>query len=577
MTSLFRFAGITALFVFLFSFAIAQQRGTISGRVVTDEGAGLPNMSVSLFAQGSGGITSTRRTATTDEEGNFQFTGLPPQSFRLFVIGAKGYVPAPNPSAEREQRLYRLGDNVTLTMTRGGVITGRVTNANGEPIIGVYVNAIRVRDHEGNKLSVQSGYQPRATDDRGVYRIYGLPPGTYVVAANSTVYASTMMSMNSPYQGDAPSYYPSAPRDTAAEVVVVAGGEASGIDIRYRGEPGHAIGGKILGGNDPGTPYYGASVSLTHKATGAFFANAYVQQSSGDSSFAFMGIPDGEYELTAARSDAAEITFRSEARTVAIRGADVSGADLRLMPLASLSGRVVLEAAPNACDPKLKRTLEEVMVLSRRDEKASNDPASATRPGVPTIAANEKGEFTLNGILPGRYRLESNLPTENWFIKSINSSAAAPARQPSTASTNNDIARNGIALKFGEKVTGLTMTISDGAAGLRGKVVAQANAKLPARLRVHLLPVDAASAEDVVRYAETLARSDGAFRFTNLAPGKYWLLVRAIPETEAVDRPAPPVAWDAAGRARLRKEAEAAKNEVELKACQRVTDRALQF
>ncbi|MGH9802882.1 MAG: hypothetical protein ACRD82_21150, partial [Blastocatellia bacterium] len=61
------------------------------------------------------------------------------------------------------------------------------------------------------------------------------------------------------------------------------------------------------------------------------------------------------------------------------------------------------------------------------------------------------------------------------------------------------------------------------------------------------------------------------------APGKYWLLARTIPDNESSDRLPSPVAWDAAERAKLRKEAEAAKNEIELKACQRVKDYVLRF
>jgi hypothetical protein len=46
---------------------------------------------------------------------------------------------------------------------------------------------------------------------------------------------------------------------------------------------------------------------------------------------------------------------------------------------------------------------------------------------------------------------------------------------------------------------------------------------------------------------------------------------------EPTDRPPQPVAWDAAERAKLRRDAEAAKNEVELLPCQRVKDHVLRF
>jgi hypothetical protein len=62
-----------------------------------------------------------------------------------------------------------------------------------------------------------------------------------------------------------------------------------------------------------------------------------------------------------------------------------------------------------------------------------------------------------------------------------------------------------------------------------------------------------------------------------LSPGKYWLLARAVPDSEPNDKPARPAAWDAAERAKLRREAEAAKIVIELKPCQRIRDYALRY
>src|SRR5262249_20853150 len=149
------------------------------------------------------------------------------------------------------------------------------------------------------------------------------------------------------------------------------------------------------------------------------------------------------------------------------------------------------------------------------------------------------------------------------------SARGAAARNPSPA----DVARSGIALKAGEKVSGVTVTIADGAGAVSGKAApAKEGSRLPARLRVHLVPAEAGAANDVLRYAEAFARSDGSFSLSNIAPGKYWLLARAIPDDEPVDAPPLPVALDTNERAKLRKEAETMKIEIELKPCQRITD-----
>jgi hypothetical protein len=141
-----------------------------------------------------------------------------------------------------------------------------------------------------------------------------------------------------------------------------------------------------------------------------------------------------------------------------------------------------------------------------------------------------------------------------------------------------DISHAGLELKPGDKLTGMTITVAAGAAGLGGKVVSEKEgASLPSRVLVYLTPVEAALANHFLLYAEVLTNKDGSFAFTNLAPGRYWLLVRPLPDDEPADRPVIPVAWDTAERAKLRKEAESKKIEVELKPCQRVRDFTIKF
>jgi hypothetical protein len=249
-----------------------------------------------------------------------------------------------------------------------------------------------------------------------------------------------------------------------------------------------------------------------------------------------------------------------------------------MMPLASIAGRVVIEPAANACDPKAKTSIEEMTLNARREEKATDSPAQSLRSQF-VFVPNEKGEFKVNSLAAGRYRIEPNLPGENWFVKSIASasSAASPTGAAAKApAATNDLARAGALLKSGEKLSGVTVTIADGATSLRGKIEVKAGGKFPSRLRVHLVPAETTAAEDVLRYRELLT-TDASFAFTNLAPGKYLLLAKAVADNESSDRLPSPVAWDTTERAKLRKEAEAATNVIELKACQRVTDHALRF
>ncbi|MGH9844840.1 MAG: MSCRAMM family protein [Blastocatellia bacterium] len=555
-----------------FTTAFAQQgaqRGEITGRVVSEDGGGMPNVYATLFPAGTNQTSfrgSSSYRGSTDEEGNFKFSNLAPRIYSISVFGGRGYVRPYLPQAERRIREFvRVGDNVTVALIRGSVITGRVTTLSGEPMIGVRVSATMVRDPDGKPLQ-QGGFAgARLTDDRGVYRIYGLAPGAYIVGTQNSMSGPTP----TPYEGNVATYYPSATRDTAAEVTVASGGETTGVDIRFRGERGHSVSGTVTGAAEPVQQEVGVSVSLRSAATGYMVAGEYVRTAYA-SSFAIHGVPDGEYELLARRdSSETDDAFAAAPRRVTVRGADVTGVELKLAPLASIAGKLLLESSQAACEAQRKPVMEEALLSLRRDP-ASQAASSSIYGFAPESAANEKGEFTIRYLDGGRYFLETRLPGENWYVKAIAGATAAAASRPS------DLARSGITLKSGEKLSGVTVTIASGAAALSGKVIgAKDGAAIPSRLRVHLVPAEVTAAEDVLRYAEVLVRGDGAFGFTNLAPGRYLLLARPVPESEAADRPPLPAAWDATERAKLRKEAEAKKNEVELKPCQQLKDHKL--
>jgi len=545
------------------STAIAQTKGVITGRVVAEDGAGMAGITVLLSVVAIQG--SPRHSTTTDEEGNFRFADLSTRTYTISVFGSREYVQPPTITGSGERRYYRPGENVQIALIRGGVITGRVTNAAGEPVIGIQVLAIRVREADGWPTGISGGSLQRLTDDRGVYRIYGLQPGGYIVVANS----NTNYSGGGAYYGEAPTYHPSSTRDAAAEVAVASGTEASGIDIRYRGEPGHAVSGRMTGVN-LAESFAPCVIYLTNAATGASLDLMYANPSQGGA-FAFYGVPDGEYDLNAERleNDRSD-KLGSEPRRVTVRGADVTGVELRLSPRAAIEGKVVLDQLPQRCEEKSPPAFEEIILQARRDEAVKAPlPWHLSFPRDTT--AKENGEFLLKSLDPARYRLQVSLPGESWYLKSITKPAAAPT-------SGADIARSRISLKAGERLSGVTVTIAEGAASLRGHVTPEKEgARLPAKLAVHLVPAETASANDVLRYAETVVEREGAFEFRNMAPGKYRLLARAEPDDEPRDRPSAPAAWDANERAKLRKEAEAMKVEVELKPCQRLTDQVVKY
>src|SRR5260370_36609527 len=109
---------------------------------------------------------------------------------------------------------------------KGGGIAGTVISSAGEPVVGVRVRVFMVRDANGQPPKYGAfPSNERPADDRGIYRIYGLRPGTYIASAGGPGPVFGMASIN-PYESDTPTYAPSAVRDNAAEITVRSGEEA---------------------------------------------------------------------------------------------------------------------------------------------------------------------------------------------------------------------------------------------------------------------------------------------------------------------------------------------------------------
>jgi hypothetical protein len=193
---------------------------------------------------------------------------------------------------------------------------------------------------------------------------------------------------------------------------------------------------------------------------------------------------------------------------------------------------------------------------------------------------NEKGEFVLRNLTAAKYRLSIKLPTESWYVHNIDLPAAARALESKTtsvqpAATNSSGWQGVVTIKAGENLSGVSIVVGQDAAGLRGRLATGGTA-IREGTHVYLVPVDRELANNLLRYSETFVKSDGSFVFENLGPGRYFILSRIEPPTEPDNLPRP-IAWDAAARAKLRRDAEAANTIIELKPCQQVTDYELKI
>ena len=512
------------------------KHGALTGRVISDDGQ--PFASIGVNVTSAVAERSARRMTMTDEEGNFKLNDLPAGAYSISP-SAPGYV-NPNSSFSdgtmpARASLYRLGESPTITMSKGGVITGKAMDSTGQPLVGAVVNAVRVRDGEGRNAA--ASFSARGlTDDRGIYRIFGLQSGSYLVSTDGGGETSSSAR-------EVATYYPHGTRDTAQEVAVTTGGEVQGIDIRHRGELGRVVSGTVTGYTESRTVFsVGVTVELLHATTGVRVASANLSTASGNG-FAVYGVPDGEYDAVAYQqgfaTDGDANRGLSAPRRVTVKGNDVTGLELRLLGLSSIAGRVVVEKLDLTVTCPIKRSggLEETLIAARRDEKEA-------RPSRFTWAdalADEKGDFGLRSLVAGLYRVNPQLPSEHWYVKAMSLSGTAPAKAPApkTAPVKAANAVTGVTVKSNEKLSGLTITLAEGAAGLSGRLEGQ---KLAPRMRVHLVPAEKDTADEILRYAEAVTR-DGAFVFAHLAPGKYWIVARAVPDDESDEKPAKPVAW----------------------------------
>jgi hypothetical protein len=543
------------------------ERAVITGSVVFPDGEPIANCSVSINRVGTPGGTTLKVAGN----GSFKSEPLEAGLYRV-VAFAPGYI---LDSQAGTGNLHRPGDSVILTLVKGAVITGKVTTAVNAPVVAANVRAIRVRDQNGKALAFPGIMRERITDDRGIYRIYGLPAGAYVVAAGGNS-RFTGASPFTQYDADAPTYSPSSVRDTAVEVTVNNGDEVT-EDIQYRNDPGHSVSGKVNGApNENPSTTFSATISLLDVrsrsslfTTSAGTFNNYV--------FAVSGVPDGDYEITAALGGPNREVLLSGPKRITVQGADVSGVDLTVIPPGSIEGRVVLESDPrNSCAERRGSALRETIVSARRfrPEAAGGKPVNTPDPNVPLLSqysvsegvVDGQGTFTLRNLYAGNYQIDPRDPASGWYLQSITRGAGARA---------TTIARDWINLKPSERVTAVTVTLREGASQLRGHVSLTEGQSLPSTVRVYLVPAEPENADNTLRFYEASLESKRSFTFSNLAPGKYWVVARPREENELGMMKS--IRLDPRFRAKVFSEASEGKKEVSFKPCEQIADYELPF
>lgn len=152
-------------------FALASG-GSISGRVVDEQGTGISSASVSASGPAASSGDGNSGSTSTDGSGNFTIRGLAARTFSLTASGGNYIAGSIADIAVTPNVTTPAGD---IQLHSGGAITGTVRNSDGEAISAVSVSASRTPYAFG--MGGSSGYA--TTDSSGHYRVQGLSTGNF--------------------------------------------------------------------------------------------------------------------------------------------------------------------------------------------------------------------------------------------------------------------------------------------------------------------------------------------------------------------------------------------------------------
>ncbi|HKW03096.1 MAG TPA: carboxypeptidase-like regulatory domain-containing protein [Vicinamibacterales bacterium] len=451
--------------------------GSISG-AVTDRLEGGPVVDAIVSVVSASGPSGTRRRIFTDSSGRFVFTGLPVGEYLVTAVktgyfdsefGASDWGALAPTSITISSGLWV--SDVNLQMMRPSAISGMVLDEHNEPIGGVFVRSLVYRTIAGIRRIVSGPVA--VTDDRGVYRIDYLRPGTYVVmvpsgAADSSDAVRAVGSPNGHYplppfqEGNKREVYPitfsgnGAVVSHAETIELTAGAERTGVNVELKPVPAVSVTGVVVGTNAERAGVFLRLVpaGLEDLGNGAEMATAAV---GPDGLFTFDDVPAGSYTLTTQPtiSQYRQIGFELEdsygirlprpANVRAVAGERVSSGPTGTMletsysggslawvtlavdvedrdknvglvplhPAIRVTGQIVVDRNPNKPAPTGRPSYFSL-------EPADGNPRLG-RPRVTLTKGNpENGsleEFVVDGALPGLYVFRPS--TAGWLVKSV--------------------------------------------------------------------------------------------------------------------------------------------------------------
>lgn len=500
----------SALFVLclLLTSALAQApkkeaAATVSGSV-TLNGSPVRNAVVSLQAQYQP-VPQQPLRAKTDADGRFRFAEVAAGQYLINAL-TPGFYSASDFQYGLPGRTLNVGkgetvENIELQLKRGAVITGRVTDENNEPIVETQVQLQRVGDRNPMRQDMLSFYSYR-TDDRGMYRIYGLPPGKYHVSVGVPVRDGAFSAQNMRAFIEQ-TFHPDATEQAKAKLIEVEEGQgASDVDIRIaKMKNSYEASGRVVDAQT-GQPVAGVGLSFgaIHPSTGriaGWVSGGPRTDTNGE--FQMLGLRAGKYEVFISGLDDKR-EYYSDPITLTVTNSDLAGIEIRAFRGATISGWAVIEGT---ADPAIlaKRAQMQLWTVSETSSGALFNASQRTTQVKPD------GSFQLTGVPAGKMRLSSNR-------------AIPGLTQVRVEQNGAPVKDNSIEVRQGEQINNIRVVFAHSTAAIRGRVEFLGGS-LPEGISIMVVaqPSERGSANG----KSTQLDARGQFVLDGLLPGEYTL------------------------------------------------------
>ncbi len=480
-----------------------QPAATVSGRVILN-GEPLSGVTIQLFPErmAASGDPRKRHQAIADEQGSYRITGIIAGSYHVSVFPNEFLITGGLPANQHARMLSVLeGENVEhfdLILKRGGVITGRVTDSSGRPLIRQAIELTRIGDDGKPQPHPLNHPAVKMTDEKGVYRITSLPEGRYLVSAGITraVRMGTQISREAYYPQ---TFHPGVSDPSQAAIVGVSeGAETTGVDILIaEARKTYDIRGRVVRA-ETGEPAEGIEIfySLHREGGGVVGPRSRGVKSNSDGEFLFQGLLPGKYALYPQL--AADRYYFSEPVICEITESAVDGVEVKLLQGSSISGVVVIQGAN---DPAVLAKLSQMRIGA-----FSKNQQPIILPREPA-GINADGSFRIGGVRPGRvyFSLVGGPNVGGFSIKRVEREGA--------------LISDGLEIGAAEDLSNVRVIVGYGNLTLRGEVKVISGALPPhVGIYVNLHPLNESESATALG-ANVDAR--GQFIFQNLIPGDY--------------------------------------------------------